>query len=200
MSQEQRDIEDLQESDDEVSTRIDAGITIAILLGAVFFLLRSRQISGGTISAFDPGAAFWPQAVLIVIVIGGLINLWLIYDRARNHEDSSTEEAGAGWSVSEIGMETFSDASGRQKQFFGAVVSSLAYLVLLTPVGFLVLTPLYLFALGWVLQYNSLPKLAAFSVVTPIVLFLVFNNLMNILLPSGTGIFRQITVFFGGLL
>lgn len=196
--QEQRDIEDLQESDDEVSTRIDAGITVAILLGAVFFLLRSRQISGGAISTFDPGAAFWPRACLVVIIIGALINLWLIYNRTKNRDDDSTKETG--WAVSEIGLETFSDASGKQMRYFVAVILSLVYLTLLTPVGFLVTTPFYLFVFGWVLGYESIPKLALFSIVVPILLFIGFNNVMNILLPSGTGIFREVTVFFQGIL
>lgn len=200
MSEEQRDIEDLQDSDEDISARADAGITLGILLVAAFLLLRSRRIGGRTISAFDPGAAFWPRACLVIVIAGALVNLGLIYNRTRNGDDDGDELREAGPSVSEIGLETFSDVSGKRKQYFGAVVSSLAYLALLNTVGFLVLTPFYLFVFGWVMNYDSLPKLVAFSIVVPFVLFLAFNNLMNILLPSGTGIFRNVTVFFEGFL
>ncbi len=198
MSQEQQESEGFRESDDVKSNRIDAGITIAILLVAGFFLVVSQQFAGMATTAGDPGPAFWPRTILLVIVGVGFINLWLIYNRSKNSDESTTAETER--SVSELGLDTFSNTTENQRQYFAAVVLSIGYIAVLQPIGFLVSTPFYLFALSWVLGYKSPVKLTAFSLGVALVMFLAFGNVFNIALPYGDGVFRQISIFFEGLL
>lgn len=203
MNQEQQntsDLDEFREPDTVPSNRIDAVISLVIILGAGFFLLRSQQLTGSTLgtSEYDPGPALWPRAVLIVILAAGLLNLWLIYVRMRANKQSNTDETD--WSVLEFGLTTFQNPSKERMQYIVAIVALMAYIVLLDSIGFIAVTPVFLFIFAWVNEYRAPGKLAIFSIGMTILLFLAFNNLMNLAIPYGTGPIRDISILLEGLI
>lgn len=177
--------------------RIDAAIAVVILVGAGFFLLQSQQLAGSNLptSEADPGPTFWPQAILITILITGLINLWWIYTRMRATEQAADKTE---WSISD-GLTAFSNPSKEQTQYVVAIIALVTYLGLLEPIGFVAATPAFLFVFAWINDYRSLIKMSLFSVGTTILLFLVFRNLMNLALPYGSGPIREISILLEGL-
>jgi hypothetical protein len=60
-----------------------------------------------------------------------------------------------------------------------------AYVLVLTPLGYLLATPLYVAALVWLLGYRSRAGLAGAALGVTIVLYLVFAQALKVLVPMG---------------
>lgn len=197
MSRDSSGFDDATDANTVPDDRIDAAITVAFLVGAGFFLLQSQQLAVSDLptATSDPGPAFWPQAILLIIVLTGLVNLWWIYARMRATEQAADKTE---WSISD-GLTALSNPSKEQTQYVVAIVALVAYLSLLEPIGFVATTPAFLFGFAWVNDYRSPAKLSLFSVGTTILLFLVFRNLMNLAIPYGSGPVREISILLEGL-
>jgi hypothetical protein len=188
MSDGERGVETLREQAPPSVAR-DAGITVGFVLFAAAFLLISEQFAGNRISQYDPGASLWPRAALVVIVVAGLSNLVLLYRRAkRNGESLVPSFAGPSTTL-----------STNQREYLLAIALSVAFFLSQDYVGFFVSAPVFLFAFSYAIGYRDLGKLAVFSLVTGAVVFLVFRNVVNIALPYGTGIFREISIWAANL-
>ncbi|XVH33348.1 tripartite tricarboxylate transporter TctB family protein (plasmid) [Haloferacaceae archaeon DSL9] len=176
--------------------RIDVLITSIIVLGALGFLIGTLQLEGVRSTSSDPGAAYWPRAVLVLLLAGGLLNLVQINRRRK--------EAGVSLGLKDLkGIFTEeilpTPLTARDKQYFGAIVLITAYIAILDRIGFLVSTALFLFAFVWHQNYRSPLKATAFSILVTLVVFIVFRNFMNISLPYGIGVFRELGIFVEGL-
>jgi len=197
--------QDLQEelrSTEVPNLYVDAAINVVILLGAVAFLAISGQFADIRSSVVDPGAAYWPRAVLIVIIFAGVVNLGLILKRIRN--EIETDPSRSSSRLSEVlgpdGLrDSVTNLSDNQKKYVLATLSIFVYIGLLTRVGFISITPFFLFAFAWIDGYRKPLKLAAFSVGMTLILFAAFRVVMNIAFPTGEGVFREISFFFEGL-
>lgn len=167
----------------------DAIFTLLVLLVAGILFALSGQFAGIRISVYDPGAAFWGRAIMIIIFIAGAVNLLNVYRRAK-----------ADGEVNKLTSKPvdFSDGIGLDdgtKRFIAAIILFTIYLIIIEPLGFLVATPPFLIANAWMLGYRGKPvKLVFFSLLTTFVFFVLFVS-MNIALPSGTGAFREIAIF-----
>lgn len=173
------------------STARDIGITVFFVVFAGIFLVLSEQFAGTRISESDPGAAFWPRVALIVLIVAGLVNLYLLYRRARREGESI--------GVSGFDFGNVTDLDEKQRQYVGAIGLSVIFFFSLEWLGFLVASPFFLFAFAYVIGYRDTGKLAVFSFVVAVVVFLMFRNIMNIALPYGTGIFREISIWAANL-
>ena len=71
-----------------------------------------------------------------------------------------------------------------------------AYFVALAFLGFLVSTFLFCAAFAIVLGYRDWKRLAVFSCGVTVIMWLVVIKLMHVLLPRGTGIFRDVSLLF----
>jgi len=69
--------------------------------------------------------------------------------------------------------------------FVGAVALTLAYAALLTPLGYVIATLLYMAAMSWLLGYRNLLGLAGTTAAVTAVLYLVFVRALNVLVPMG---------------
>lgn len=172
------------------STVRDMGITALFMLLAVGFFAVSQQFAGNRISEYDPGASFWPRATLIVILVSGLFNFVILYRRAKKNGETISL---GGFDSSDI------DLSENQRQYLLAIGISVVFFVSLEHVGFLVASPLFMFVFAYTIGYRDLGKLAVFSVAVAIIVFFAFRNVMNIALPYGNGIFREISVYASNL-
>ncbi|WP_251344306.1 tripartite tricarboxylate transporter TctB family protein [Haloplanus halophilus] len=175
----------------EVPNRyVDGLITLGFIAGAVFFLYLSGDLGGISGSTYDPGAAFWPRVTLVTVLVAAVINLGLVVRRLRD----GTEDDPGGIRPSLDGA--LGDLSDKRTQFGLAVVAVLLYLAALTPTGFVVSTPVFLFVFAWISGYRSPVRLLAFSLFTTLFLFALFRTLFNISLPYGNGPFREVSLFF----
>lgn len=178
----------------EVPNRyVDALITLGFIAGAVFFLYLSGDLSGIKGSASDPGAAFWPRVTLGVILAAAVINVGIIFRHLRDGNEDSLPSLGGDGASFDGSLEDLSD---KRTQFGLAVVAVFLYLAALTPTGFVVSTPVFLFVFARLAGYRSPAKLVAFSLFTTLFLFALFRTMFNISLPYGNGVFRQVSLFF----
>lgn len=177
--------------------RFDALISLIMGVGAVFFLVGSQEYAGVSSSSSDPGAAVWPQVVLVVLLLSSVINLVNIYRR----NDSITELSGYLEPIADARTDDGSLQVGTEtKKYVAGILLIGAYLVVLTDVGFLVSTAIFLALFVWMLGYRSVPKVAVFSIAVSIIIFIMFRNFMNIALPYGTGPFRELGIYLEGLI
>lgn len=184
-------------SDEVPSKRFDAWITIAILVGAIGMLVQSEQFEAITLgSSADPGPVFWPRIVLAIVIVTALVNLGLTYRRLRADGKALLPKR----SVVAAGYrERFTDLSTEERQFYLTIGLLIVYLLALEPVGYLTVTPLFLFAFAWVTGYRYPVKLAVTSLVVSFVIFVGFRIYMNIPLPYGDGPFRAFHLFVESL-
>jgi hypothetical protein len=188
MSDEGSGIETLREQAPPSVSR-DIGITVLFLVFAVAFLVLSEQFAGNRISQYDPGATIWPRAALIVILVAGLLNIFLLYRRARKRGESV---------VPSLSSEV-TTLSKKQRQYLLAIALSVAFFFSQDYVGFFVSAPIFLFAFSYAIGYRDMVKLTVFSLVTGLVVFFLFRNVVNIALPYGSGPFREISIWAANL-
>lgn len=169
----------------------DMMISGLFVLMATAFLVVSEQFAGNQISQYDPGASFWPRVTLVVIVVAGLLNIGLSYRRAKRNNESLN--------LSTPSSDGFGGVSEKERQFVLVIVLSVVFFLSLEYVGFLVASPFFLFAFAYVTGYRDIGKLAVFSLTVALIVFFAFRNVMNIALPYGTGVFREISVYASNL-
>lgn len=174
------------------STARDMGITILFIALAVGFLIASRQFAGDRISETDPGAAFWPRVTLLILLVAGVVNLGLLYRHARTNDEPLINGGIDNWSH-------VLSLSEEQRQYLLAIGLVIVFLVSLEHIGFLVASPLFLFAFAYAIGYRDLGKLSVFSLAVALIVFFAFRNVMNIALPYGSGVFREISVIASNL-
>lgn len=176
---------------------IDALISIAISLGAILFLVTSGQYAGVRTATSDPGAAFWPRVVLVVILLSSIVNLIHIF---RENDILGSSSVFSLPSKRLKSVTSPSDYSNENKKYLASIIMMIGYIALLTYLGFLVTTTILLSLLAWVLGYQSVWKVSLFGISVSVLVFILFRNLMNIALPYGVGIFRELGVIVGGLI
>lgn len=177
--------------------KIDALISGLFVVASIVLFVESATFADVKVGSRDPGAAFWPRAVLLVIILFSSLNIAFI--AWRNKETwrltlptTSIRAVRDAVSPGQTTPET--------KQFVATIALTVAYLSVLTDLGFLIATPIFLFLFLWTLEYRSIGLTTTLSVVASILIFILFRNIMNIALPFGSGIFRQVGVFVDGLL
>jgi hypothetical protein len=174
------------------SLRFDLLITLVMILLSLVFLGLSEQFAGLRTSQYDPGAAFWPRAALLLLLMASIVNLRHIYVEAKSEGEAS--ELLAPPSTFDP-VELFETEDGDDWLFLGTIVLFIVYVAAVGPLGFLFATPPFLYLVSWLNGYRGKPvKLVLFSVLTGFVFFVVFANL-NIALPRGMEPFRGVAVF-----
>lgn len=174
------------------SRRFDLLITLAMIVLSLVFLVLSEQFTGIRTSQYDPGAAFWPRAALLLLLLAGLVNLRHIYVEAKSEgEVSELIAPPATFNLREL----FETEDGDDWLFLGTIVLFLAYVAAVDPLGFLFATAPFLFLVSWLNGYRGKPiKLVAFSLLTGFAFFVIFANL-NIALPRGMPPFRGVSIY-----
>jgi len=196
---EAQDLQEELQSSEVPNLYVDAAINLIILIVAIAFLVLSGQFADIRSSVVDPGAAYWPRAVLIIIIFAGLVNFGLILKRIWNESNVDPSMSSSGFSDllrPDRLRDSVTNLSVNQKKYAVATLSIFVYIALLTRLGFITITPFFLFAFAWIDGYRDPIKLAVFSVGTTLILFAAFRVLMNIAFPTGEGVFREISFFF----
>ncbi len=136
------------------------------------------SLTGGfdePIAEYRFGAAGWPRALCVALVIGATGQL--IYKLARKEpapeEPGEAVEAGPGLSL------------GAKLQRFGVFAAPFIYLYLTPLIGFYVTTPLLILAILLLLEVRSLKALAGVTLVVYGLVLLVFTRFFYVALPVG---------------
>lgn len=184
--------------DSEVpSERIDAVITSVLVVVAGIFWIQADSLSGPALgSQNDPGPAFWPKAVLTVIIVAGVINLALILRRISRDQDPAVPSR----SVISEQISAYIDLSVREQRFFVTIILTIIYLIGLEEIGFLFATPVYLILFTAAIGYHRYVRLIIYSGIVTSVLFIGFRNFMNIALPYGSEMTRSFHIFVENLI
>ena len=140
----------------------DLMIGVLMMALAVAVLLLSGSLAQAKVGL---GPAGYPRAVAIIMLVLGLVMV-----------------------VSTLikGMPKLVWKPDRQMflRVAGTVVISFVYLWLLNQIGFLFLTPFYLFALMWIFGYQNLKVAALASIGSSVVIYLLFTKAFMVFLPE----------------
>ncbi|WP_226530750.1 tripartite tricarboxylate transporter TctB family protein [Metabacillus niabensis] len=137
---------------------------VMIVLALCFYLL------GNTLS---DDAAKWPQffSILLIILSIGLI-IDTIIKPNRESETSITEKQKI-------------DQKDKNHNLTYTGILTILYLLLMNFIGFLILTPIYIFGLLWLLTYREVKKLIFLSIGTTIGITALFQYLLGVPIPQG---------------
>ena len=134
---------------------------LLVVLGIAVLIL-----SGGLAQAkVGLGPAGYPRAVAVIMLVLGLI--MVISKLAQG--------------LPKLDWKPDKQATIR---VVGTVVISFIYLWLLSHIGFLFLTPFYLFTLMWIFGYQNLKVAALASIGSAVVIYLLFTKAFMVFLPE----------------
>lgn len=147
---------------------IIAGIGLFIMIGADPAAAASEN---------ELGAAFWPQIVLVIIIVLSVVNIISSLKKLKAEGKTIT---------SDIDIVGFL----KSKLFIGMI--EIIILALALPViGFIPSCTLFLIGYGVLLNAPSIPKLVIAAVLITIVIYILFQGALDIMLPRGIGLFRE---------
>lgn len=155
--------------------RADLALAVAVVgFGGVLFVLTS-QLEPGVY--FDPvGKQGLPYIVSGALVASGLVLVarrlaaWARDPSDLVYAEGAEDEAGQPASVRQAGA---------------VMVLTLGYVVIWTPLGYLIATPIYLVSALLVMGVRSISVLAVAALSYTIITFLVFSQLLGVRLPLG---------------
>lgn len=135
------------------------------------------------LSTFKLGAAFWPQIVIGIIAIAGCVLLASRFIKGREPAEQEAEAAffDEGSAVGRITPLTLA-----------MFVLPLVWVYGMHRIGFLLVTPFFLFAFTWLMGVRRLKILFGFSIGFYAALVLVFYKLIFTPLPMGAGMFNAL--------
>ncbi len=140
----------------------------AILFAALFFILAGAFPEP---KSRDVGMAFYPRILSGLIV---LLSLSVIYQAIRKKRPESS------------GQEPMFDTEeGGLKRVFLMIGLTVVYQQVIGFAGFLVVTPIYLIILMLVFHAASLWRIVLISGSTTLVIYLAFQRMLKIPLPTG---------------
>ena len=137
----------------------------------------------GTMVEYDPmGPIAWPAVLIVLLLVMLTANIVLAF-----RKKAAAAEGGA-WSWPGI-------RAVLTHKLTISIVLLFAYAFLLDNIGFLFSTPLFILAYTTLLGQKSwkVRIIAAFA--ATIVLYLLFSRLLQVPLPRGYGVFREISLF-----
>jgi hypothetical protein len=116
----------------------------------------------------DVGGSFYPRILVYATLI---LSIKLLYN-ALKREGKDSEQL-------------FDFENGGFRKVISVIIISVIYLYLLDIIGFLLLTPFYLFLLLTIIEAKNLTYRLLISILTTVIVMYVFQNFLNIPFPSG---------------
>lgn len=135
---------------------------VMIVLALCFYLL------GNTLS---DDAAKWPQffSILLLLLSIGLIIDTILKPNREGETKNSTEK----------------QENEKNHNLTYTSILTILYLLLMNFIGFLILTPIYIFGLLWLLKYRDVKKLIFLALGTTIGITAIFQYLLGVPIPQG---------------
>ncbi|WP_252502064.1 tripartite tricarboxylate transporter TctB family protein [Sporosarcina sp. Marseille-Q4943] len=140
------------------------GVIVAIYIVSGYFYYESTKFGGD--------AGIFPKMVSGAIIVINTIYLYqTLKERKKITEESKAHDQ--------------SESPKPSKQFYVITAISILYVLLLAPIGFLILTPIYLISIMFFLGGKKKSVVFISSIVFTIVIYFFFNSLLNITIPQG---------------
>lgn len=163
---------------------------IATILFSVFFLIFSLQLPIKTGTSFGPG--FWPTIILVAMLGLGILGFVIGY-RAQKAIQSKTESIANENTVDKD--DNFNKKEELKKwldsyRHWAVMVIIILYFLVMEQVGIAIITPIFIFAMGKTLGAHNNFRLVLISLLFTIFIVFLFNRLLSVPLPVGTGVFR----------
>lgn len=143
------------------------GVIVLIYIISGYFFYESIGFSGD--------AGIFPKMVCGIIFV---INTLYLYQTIKEHKENKGK-------TSDSKIRTEVEKIRPSKQFYVISALSILYIALLTPIGFLILTPLYLAVIMFFLGGKKKSVVFISSIVFTLVIYFFFTSLLNITIPQG---------------
>jgi hypothetical protein len=174
-------------------------LSVITIIFSLFFLYHATQLPPSR-SAASLGPAFWPTAVLIVMLVMGVI-LLIRTIRHMRQSDAVADPSPAA-ELEELGVhvpveEEVTPPQALRHRHWVMVALLAVYVLVMNYAGFLVSTILYLAASAWVLGLRRVVPLTLTSVISTVVIVYLFSSILSVPLPRGVGVFQTISQLIG---
>lgn len=148
------------------------------LTGQITFDQRPSQL----------GPAFWPRVAIVLMIVAAAIEIVRkLFSPAPEHEISGVGE------VLEASAEDGDDAPRVPPLLFGAMALTLGYGLVVTTLGFVTTTFLFLVAFMYLGRYRNTVVIWLSALFGTLVFAVVFLKIVYVSLPRGTAPFDSIT-------
>ncbi|GHV36964.1 hypothetical protein FACS1894187_12600 [Synergistales bacterium] len=139
--------------------------------------------SGRVEVAYDLlGSRSWPMVLIVAIIILLVVNIVKVIKKNGGIQVDKTKFLTFGMVV--------------RHKLLHLILLLAIYVVLLNQIGFLVLTPFYMYLNMWLMGQKSFKIRVIVCIVGTIVLYALFMKFLQIPLPRGFGIFRELSLVF----
>jgi hypothetical protein len=177
-----------------VSTKtwIETGLWVSFALFGLYLcldLVASGQT--GFLAAEDDSAftaATWPRLIFGMIIVVALVNLGVAWFNGENPSDESSDAGSEGGFIQQ------------NIKLIGFVSVSLLYGILLAWIGFYLLTPFFILAILLLSGERRWLPLLGLAVGLHLLLVVLFYRVLGMTLPTGTGMFYDISASFQNFL
>jgi len=167
----------------------DESIFIVVLM-AFFVFMLFNSLGLHQIRRFgEMGSGFWPILILSLAVLLSLVLLFgsfLQYRKEKSKTPKMRVMPGGG----------DSDLKNRRKKLALSVIFLLIYILLMSWIGFLASTLLYVFAFIYALEERRKPVLFLSPFLVTAIVVVVFAKFLGIPLPKGVGVFAALSRLF----
>ena len=166
----------------------EAGAWLALVLAAFIYTFQFDD----PLPVYEWGPAHWPRVVLLGMLMAGV---WLLYLDWRMLSMPSSVEV-----KESVDDDISSLKRSTQIKIVLIFLLPLFYTFLIHKMGFLLITPFFLFAYMWLMGVERLRTLITVTVCVYAALVLVFVKLIFTYLPPGAGVFNAINGHILGFL
>ncbi|MET3506898.1 tripartite tricarboxylate transporter TctB family protein [Halalkalibacter oceani] len=163
-------------------------LSIATIIFSVFFFIYTLQIPASSSTSIGP--EFWPRIVLISLAIMGIV---LLIKSLRQMKRPSVVAENI--SEAEKVEEEFEVEEVHKSRYLIIIVALFLYILSLSFIGFVPTTPFMLIGIALIIGMRKWYSMALTGVLGTACFIYLFANTLNIPLPRGVGIFRELSYF-----
>lgn len=163
----------------EILMGIEIVVNIAMLLGAIFCFWNVGQDIPPPPVKGAMSADIWPRMLLAGLIIALVFNIRAIY--------KANTAPGA---KKEIAFKEFFSF-----KFIAAAIVLIVYSITIEYTGFLVTTFLFFMVFAFLIGLRKPVQLIVGSVVATVLMYVIFQLGLQVMLPRGTGIFREANIW-----
>ncbi|MCM3759535.1 tripartite tricarboxylate transporter TctB family protein [Alkalihalobacillus oceani] len=163
-------------------------LSIATIIFSIFFFIYTLQIPASSSTSIGP--EFWPRVVLISLAIMGIV--LLIKSLREMKRPAIVEES---ISETEKVEEEFEVEEVHKSRYLIIILALFVYILSLSFIGFVPTTPFMLIGIALIIGMRKWYSMALTGVLGTACFIYLFANTLNIPLPRGVGIFRELSYF-----
>lgn len=163
---------------------LELAFNIGLLLFFVYCFIYVGAIAPEKIPGQMDGAQ-WPQILLGLLVIFLAINIYRVYKNRKDGENFKIN-----FDIKKI---------LKSKLFIGSALL-IVYTYALNLMGFIVTSIIFFMLYSRLLGEKRIKTLLLSSVVSVVILYVIFNTMLGIMLPRGIGIFRTFALLIESIL